>query len=322
MSGGGYHPTIYPEQTLENPYVDIIVKGKGEMSFYEVVERIVEGKNFEGLAGVYWKENGEIFSNPDRPQAPLDDDPPMPYHLVDVEKCLFESEFGMRTISYVSSYGCPYSCAFCSEVSVNNRRWVGLDAELVLNDLEKLQNEHNVDGVNFYDSLFFVSVKRAKAILRGILDRKLKVRLGNLYGRARQLHQSDDELWELLEETRTYSILCGAESGDQEALDVMNKEMDVEDNNLFAEKCKKYNIKVIFSTLVGVPFVGHTYAEIKEKTDEQINLTINMFSKCLSYDSRHRGMIFVYCPYPGTPLYDAAVTLGFKAPNSLEWHFL
>ena len=39
--------------------------------------------------------------------------------------------------------------------------------------------------------------------------------------------QLDDELWELLRESRTYSILCGAESGDQESLDVIDKDMDV-----------------------------------------------------------------------------------------------
>ncbi|HIN88833.1 MAG TPA: B12-binding domain-containing radical SAM protein [Nitrospinaceae bacterium] len=315
---GGYHPTIYPVQTLENPYVDIVVKGKGEMAFYELIERIVEGESLEGLEGVYWKENGKVFSNPDRAQAPLDDDPPMPYHLVDIEKCLFASEFGKRTISYVSSYGCPYSCTFCVEVGVFNRRWVGLRADLVVNDLERLEKEYGVDAINFYDSLFFVSVKRAKGILQGVLDRKLTVRLGNLYGRSRQLNQSDDELWELLEKTRTYSILCGAESGDQDALDIMNKEMDVEDNIKFAKKCQDYGIKVIFSTLVGVPFPDHTYEEIKKKTDEQIEATLNLFDKCLSFDSRHRGLMFIYAPFPGTPMYDEAVKLGFKAPTSLE----
>ena len=112
------------------------------MAFYELIERIVEGESLEGLEGVYWKENGKIFSNPDRAQAPLDDDPPMPYHLVDIEKCLFASEFGKRTISYVSSYGCPYSCTFCVEVGVFNRRWVGLRADLVVNDLERLEKEY------------------------------------------------------------------------------------------------------------------------------------------------------------------------------------
>ena len=201
---------------------------------------------------------------------------------------------------------------------MNNRSWVGLNPEAVLDDLEKLQNNYNVNGVNLYDSLFFVNIKRAKAILRGIIKRGLTLRLGNLDGRAKQLAEADDELWELLRDSRTYSILCGAESGDQESLDVIDKDMDVEDNYKFAEKCRQYGIKVIFSTLVGIPMLNHTHQELTKKTNGQIDATIKMLDKFLSYDSRNRGQMFIYMPYPGTPLYDTAVKLGFQEPKHLD----
>ena len=193
-----------------------------------------------------------------------------------------------------------------------------MSPELVLDDLEKLQNKYQINGVNLYDSLFFVNVKRAKAILMGIIDRGLTLRLGNVDGRAKQLAEADDELWELLRESRTYSILCGAESGDQESLDVIDKDMDVEDNYKFAEKCRKYGIKVIFSTLVGIPILNHTHQELEKKTDGQISSTIKMLDEFLSFDSRNRGQMFIYMPYPGTPLYDTAVKLGFQEPKELE----
>ena len=315
---GGWHPSVHPEQVLENPYIDIVIKGQGARALYDVVKRIETGNNYEGIAGVLWKENGQTHINPDRELESIDDWPPLPYHLVDIEKCVMVTEFGSRTINYVSSYGCPYRCAFCSEVTVNDRRWVGLNPEAVLDDLEKLQNTYNINGVNLYDSLFFVNFKRAKAILKGIIDRGLTLRLGNLDGRAKQLAEADDELWELLRDSKTYSILCGAESGDQESLDVIDKDMDVEDNYKFAEKCRQYGIKVIFSTLVGIPILNHTHKELAEKTSGQINSTINMLDKFLAYDSRNRGQMFIYMPYPGTPLYDTAVKLGFQEPKQLE----
>ncbi len=315
---GGWHPSLYPRQALENPYIDIVIKGQGERALYEVVKRIEEGKNFEGISGVHWMDDGVIYSNPDRLLEPLDDMPPIPYHLVDTEKCLIETEFGDRTINYVSSAGCPYRCGFCCEQTVNKRRWVGLNAEAVVDDLEKLEKVYGINGVSMYDSNFFVDMERSKAVLRGMLERGLTLRLGNMDGRVKQMAEADDELWELLRATRCYSILTGAESGSQEALELINKDITVEDTIKFAQKCHEYGIKVIFSTLVGLPIPHLSYAEIVKKTDEQIKATIGLFDKILSLDSRHRGLMFIYCPYPGTPLYQNALKLGFEEPRTLE----
>ncbi|MFZ3064449.1 MAG: radical SAM protein [Nitrospirota bacterium] len=315
---GGWHPSLYPQQVLENSYIDIVVKGQGERAFYDVVKRTEKGAPYENILGVHWKDNGTIYSNQDRILEPLNEMPPIPYHLVDTEKCLIETEFGNRTINYVSSYGCPFRCGFCCEQTVNKRRWVGLDAKKVVDDLERLEKVYKVNGVSMYDSNFFVDMKRAKGILSGMLERGLTIRLGNIDGRTKQLADADKEIWELLRATRCYSILTGAESGDQEALEVIKKDIKVEDNIRFAKRCHEYGIKVVFSTLVGLPILGKNYDELAKKTGEQIDATIRMFDNLLSYDSRHRGLMFVYAPYPGTPMYQSAVKLGFKEPKTLE----
>ncbi|HBQ20785.1 MAG: hypothetical protein A2Z91_03945 [Deltaproteobacteria bacterium GWA2_38_16] len=316
---GGWHPSIYPTQTLENPYIDIVVKGQGERALYDIIKRIEKKEeNFDGINGVYWKENGQIQPNADRPLEDINTMPPIPYHLVNTEKCLIETEFGNRTINYVSSYGCPYRCGFCCEITVNKRRWTGLDAKKVVDDLEKLEKVFKVNGISMYDSNFFIDRQRAKEIFREMLNRKLSLRLGNMDGRTKQLVESDDELWELMRETKCYSILTGAESGNQEALDIIKKDITVEDNIKFAKKCHDYGIKVVFSTLVGLPIANSNFKHIAKKTDEQITSTINMFDQLLSFDTRHRGLMFLYCPYPGTPLYEESLKLGFQEPKSLE----
>lgn len=315
---GGWHPSIYPSQVLENPHIDIVIKGQGEKALYDVVKRIEEGKIYDGILGVNWKVNGKVYTNSDRILEPLDGMPPIPYHLLDIEKCLSESEFGNRTINYVSSYGCPFRCGFCCEQAVNKRRWVGLNAEAVVGDLERLEKVFKVNAVSMNDSNFFVNMQRSKAILQGMLDRKLTIRLGNIDGRTKQLAEADDEIWELLRETRCYSILTGAESGNQETLEIIKKDITVEDTIKFAKKCHDYGIKVVFSTLVGLPIPNLTFDEIAKKTDEQINSTIDMFNKILSLDNRHRGLMFIYGPYPGTPLYQNALMLGFREPKNLE----
>lgn len=201
---------------------------------------------------------------------------------------------------------------------MNMRRWVGLNAESVLDELENLQKRYRVNGISMHESNFFVDVDRSKSILRGMLARKLTLRLGNIDGRTKQLAEADDELWELLRATRCYSILTGAESGSQDALDLIKKDLKVEDNIKFAQKCHKYGIKVVFSTLVGLPIPGKDYSEIARTTDRHIKCTVGMFDKVLALDNRHRALMFLYCPYPGTPLYENALKLGFKEPKSLE----
>ena len=40
MVWGGGHPSVTPEQTLENEYVDIVVNGEGDETFLELVKAI------------------------------------------------------------------------------------------------------------------------------------------------------------------------------------------------------------------------------------------------------------------------------------------
>ena len=64
--------------------------------------------------------------------------------------------------------------------------------------------------------------------------------------------------------------------------------------------------------------LNHTHQELTDKTNGQIDATIKMLDKFLSYDNRNRGQMFIYMPYPGTPLYETAIKLGFQEPKQLD----
>ncbi len=57
---GGWHPSLLPHQTLAAEYVDIVVKGQGEDALLEVVQRIEDGADMKGIAGVGYKEDGRF----------------------------------------------------------------------------------------------------------------------------------------------------------------------------------------------------------------------------------------------------------------------
>src|SRR5659263_113380 len=62
---GGYHPTLLPELTAAEPYVDAVVRGQGERPFQEIVARLEEGRGFDGITGVTYRDgSGESITNP------------------------------------------------------------------------------------------------------------------------------------------------------------------------------------------------------------------------------------------------------------------
>ena len=57
---GGWHPSLLPTQTLEAEYVDIIVRGQGEESTLELVERLRDDAPLDDVRGIGFKQDGKI----------------------------------------------------------------------------------------------------------------------------------------------------------------------------------------------------------------------------------------------------------------------
>ena len=95
------------------------------------------GESLEGCAGCCYRGPGsEPRANPPRPTADVNDLSPHRYDLIDVGG-FFELK-GKRQLDYISSQGCHFRCAFCSDPFVYNRQWTGLDPERMGEELEHL----------------------------------------------------------------------------------------------------------------------------------------------------------------------------------------
>lgn len=126
-----------------------------------------------------------------------------------------------------TSRGCCNNCSFCG-VKLHNPGYECLKPEKVL---DILQN-YNGLYVTFADSSFEdPNTKRLKAILKGIIDRKLNIKWGcnfrpNFY---RKLIK-DIELQELLKTSGLKDVFIGVESADNEDLKIYNKHTTIEES--------------------------------------------------------------------------------------------
>lgn len=298
---GGYHPSILPEETVTEDYIDAVVRGQGEITFLELVKRLERNLSLEGVKGVVYKRNGRIISTPDRPISDINIFPMTPFHLIDIDKYINKG-FTDRMMGYRTSQGCTYNCAFCAELSVTKRKWSGFTAERVINELSSLSKEHHIDGLLIYDSNFFINPERVRKILQGILDHKLNIKIGFLNGRVDQLLGLDDKFFDLLNKVECHDLLIGAESGSQEILDLINKRIKVEDILALKERLKKYSLTPSFSFMFGFPRSDNLRISLKE----EFNSLIRIIKHINLIDDNNHLRIWIYTPYPGTPLFDSA----------------
>ncbi len=310
---GGYHPSTEPVQTLKNPNIDIVIRGQGEITFKEVVEKLRDNGSLDGIQGVSYKDGGRIVNNPDRIFEALDKFPPIPYGMIDVERHIKSYKFGNRCLDYYASQGCASGCDFCSEPIFCGRRWSGLAPETVVTELEYLAKTYNIDTFMIRDSDFFLNIRRMKELCKLLIEKDLGIRLTSVNGRMEQLSRMDDEVWCLIRKAGVHEIFFGFESGYQDALDMMNKGAKVIHIETCIEKCLKHDIDVRSSFMVGIPGVD---------SEEEVKRTLNEIHNIIcAYKERleHLDILLsFFTPYPKTKLYETALEHGLKPLDSLE----
>ncbi|HEB73572.1 MAG TPA: radical SAM protein [Nitrospirae bacterium] len=315
---GGFHPSIFPEQTAKSEYVDYVVRGYGEFTFSDLIRAFEKEVSLDTVNGITYWDGGNIISAPDRQIKEINSLPPVPYDLVDVPSFL-TTELGDRTLGYLSSRGCPSDCKFCADTVVYKRRWKALSAERVLSDISLFKKKYNIDSVRYFDSNYFVHEKRVKEICKGMIDRKLNLRWGRVNGSAEFLVRYDSETWELMKESGCYSLLVGAESGYRGALKKVNKRATIEDILKLSELTNKYGIRVIYSFMLGVPLDISDYDRQREEFRQELAGTLSLINELLeNTDQLDRIILFRFTLYPGNSLYDECTENGWKAPGSLE----
>lgn len=318
---GGWHPSIAPESTIEDPNVDIVVIGQGERKFYELVRSLRENNldSLSAMPGLCYRNGERTIVNDNCDIEDMNNFPMVSYDIIDVEKCLFKTEYGDRVLQYISSYGCPFRCSFCIDPVVNRRKWTALSADRVVNEWEYLFKKYGIDGIAIYDNNFFVDKKRVVDICDGLLKKDIKLRWGNANGRVSQMVRYEEEIWELMKRAGLSMIVTGSESGEQEVLDLIKKDSNIDDIYRFTELCKKHDVKPFFSYMSGMPWSNDPkYNE--QCVDREIRSILSQVERLSKITNKGRFMVYAYTPLPGSELYRKAIEYGFDEPKTLrDW---
>lgn len=306
---GGWHTSMFPEQTLKDEEcIDVTVQGQGEETFKEIVDAFASNSELSNIKGICYKNaNGEIIKNAPRIITKMDEFSDVNYDLIDVEK-YFEKK-GKRQLDYISSTGCFFRCSFCADPFVYNRKWTGISPEIMVNKLEKLYAKYKFTDLNLQDETYFTYRDRVIEISEKLIEKDLKFTWAATM-RADQGSRMSFEDFEICAKSGLRRLLIGVESGSQEMMDWLKKDIKIEQVFSCAAICKKLNISVQFPFIVGFP----------EETDKSVEETVKVALQLNKMHKSFQTPVFYFKPYPGTTITDNEVKKGYKLPQTLhEW---
>jgi anaerobic magnesium-protoporphyrin IX monomethyl ester cyclase len=304
---GGWHPSILPEQTLRSPLFDAVVKGQGEITLAEIVERWDAFEHdLSGVRGSFFKRNGEVVANEPRGYTDINALPRRPFEIVDFERYAKKCH-GFRWILYCSSHGCPWDCSYCSNASVYGRNWKPLEAERTVAEMCDLASRYSLDVIDIIDDNYLVRRDRAVEIADKLLSRGASFSYF-IQTRTDQIDRlSDDEL-RLLRRSGLKRIFFGIESGSKNVLKTVNKRLDLETAYRTAERCYAAGVEASFNLIFGLP---------GEEGDD-LRATITMVDTIGKRNPEAAFFTNIFSPYPGSPIFPEAVRLGVQEPKALE----
>jgi anaerobic magnesium-protoporphyrin IX monomethyl ester cyclase len=305
---GGWHPSMFSRECLSECSVDVTVRGQGEETFADIVERLAQGRSLEDCAGCTVRlADGSLRENPARPLAQVDKFRAHDYGLIPVGR-YYELK-GKRQLDYISSQGCNFRCAFCSDPFVYGRKWVGLEPVRMAMRLKELWDRYHFDDVNFQDETFFTKAGRVEALADRIVQSGMKITWAATM-RADQGVRLPPAVWQRCKDSGLRRLLVGVESGSNEVLKRIRKDIKIEQVYETAETMLKYGIAGHFPFIVGFP----------DESDESVQASLHCAKKLRAMSPDFLTPIYYFKPYPGSALVIEAVERGYRLPQTLaEW---
>jgi len=292
---GGPHPTVLPEESLAYDCVDAIALGEAEETMREL---IVQGGNPEGVAGLWFKREGEVVYNPPRP--PIHDLGALPHparDLVDMDAyarvwySLTAASPTLRGTSVIASRGCPYSCTYCQPTlqKLFGRRTRRRPVGHVIDELRELRDRYRLDAFMLEDDTFIAhhdwSLRFAQSLAASGLDFKWGCNV-----RADLVVRSPHLLAEMVR-AGLVQINMGIESGSQRILDdVYSKGITVEQVREASTIAKELGLRVGGYFMLGAP--SETRGEVWRTIEYAARLPID------------EAAFNITTPLPGTMLWE------------------
>ncbi len=300
---GGPYGTSESDIALKDQNIDYTIRGEGEQTLVNLLESLDNGKEVAGVKGISYRKNGkiEIGEFPDLIQD-LDDIPFPAWDTIDLERYFVRDglrrlmnpiQVRLRGMSLFSTRGCPYRCTYCHNVFGKKLR--KRSVENVLGEIKWLVEDFKVDEIEFIDDVWNCDRNWAKAICDGIVEAGWDLRMS--FPNGLRADQMDEELVDKMKAAGAYRICYAVESATPRIQKMIKKNVNLE-----------RTMEIInYTADQGISTGGAFMLGFRDETEEEAWNTI----KYAFATKLHTASFFILTPFPNTPMYDEALSMGY-----------
>ena len=293
--GGPEVGPIGAKYLREHSFLDVVIKGEGEITFSELMEYYLGQAGIEEIAGITYRSNGQVIENPDRPPIENLSEIPSPY----LEGILIPRD----KVTYIETYrGCIFKCHYCFE-GKNLPKLRFFPDERVKKEIDFIMSHPEIKTFHFVDTVFNFRKDRLEKIAGMIAS-------ANRYGAELRTVEIiaefvDQETVELFKKAHVRSIETGPQTVNEDTLKNVNRFYKAEQFRNGVRLLEDNGIEVTADLIIGLP--GDTFF----KFVKSVKTLMDMKPTTLVFSILH--------VLPGTILYekskDFALKFDDKAPH-------
>lgn len=300
---GGVFPTYHWRDILLNePQIDVIVKGEGEDTIVRLVRALRDGTDLRTVAGIAFRDGGmPVATQPAKMIADLDAFR-VGWELIDHARYSYWG--GKRAVVIQFSRGCPHLCNYCGQRGFWTR-WRHRDPQKLAAEIARLHREHGVQVFNFADENPSAGRKPWLAFLQALVAENIDVTLVGST-RADDIVRDADFL-HLYKQAGFERFLMGMENTDEATLKLIRKGGSTNQDREAIRLLRQHGILSMATWVVG--FGDETHRDFWRGLRQLI-----------SYDPDQIQAVYV-TPHSWTPYYRLAQDRNVIQQDRTKWDY-
>jgi anaerobic magnesium-protoporphyrin IX monomethyl ester cyclase len=270
--GGNFFTNTHIDVMNRFKEIDVVVRGEGEITFYELVNAAQRNINFENIQGITYRNNNEIIENKSRESEKdiekfalkYDQLPEISRFRKGIIMRNFERE-NYRSYPVFIGRGCSRKCTFCEYNQFSYRFRKIPD---ILQEIEYLIKNLDAKYLTFADPSFCERKNFVREFCEALIGKFPDIKWS-----CEARVDTPIDLLVLMAKAGCINIDFGLESGSEKILKAINKNIDLIKTFEFVKACYSLGIRTHMFLMVSLP----------EETEENAMQTIKVCGELSEY---------------------------------------